>query len=149
MSEAPRIPRGALLGAAALVACTIVFAGTARWTGIGATHVPVSEAVEILDLRFADRHDGAVEVHRADDNRVIDVLAPGHDGFVRVVMRTLARERRLNNQGRETPFRLIRWADGRLSIDDPTTGRRVELGSFGAVNRASFARLMNAGSVAQ
>ena len=57
-------------------------------------------------------------------------------------MRILARERRMNDEGRETPFRLIRWADGRLSIEDPATGRRIDLGAFGAANTQAFARLM-------
>ena len=70
------------------------------------------------------------------------MLPPGQDGFVRIVLRNLARERIRQEQERHIPFRLTRWADGRLSVEDPTTGRRVDLGAFGAVNAASFAKLM-------
>ena len=42
-------------------------------------------------------------------------------------MRSLVRERYLKAQDSQTPFQLIRWADGRLTIDDPTTGRRIDL----------------------
>ena len=42
------------------------------------------------------------------------------------------------------PFRLTRWSDGRLSLDDPATGRRIELDAFGPTNTAVFAHLMGA-----
>ncbi len=36
--------------------------------------------------------------------------------------------------GAETPFRLTRWSDGRLSLDDPATDRHVDLEAFGPTN---------------
>lgn len=137
-----RFPRGALLGAAALVTFAILAAVTARVGGIGVTRVANTEAIAIRELRFVDRTDGGVDVVAADSNKTIDILPPGQDGFVRIVLRNLARERIRREQERHIPFRLTRWADGRLSVEDPTTGRRVDLGAFGAVNAASFAKLM-------
>ena len=46
------------------------------------------------------------------------------------------------------PFRLTHWSDGRLSLEDPSTGRRIELDAFGPTNTAVFARLMGAPAVA-
>jgi putative photosynthetic complex assembly protein len=137
-----RFPRGALLGAGALVTFAILAAVTARVGGIGVTRVANTEAIAIRELRFVDRTDGGVDVVAADSNKTIDILPPGQDGFVRIVLRNLARERIRREQERHIPFRLTRWADGRLSVEDPTTGRRVDLGAFGAVNAASFAKLM-------
>jgi len=137
-----RFPRGALLGAGALVTFAILAAVTARVGGIGVTRVTNTEAIAIRELRFVDRTDGGVDVVAADSNKTIDILPPGQDGFVRIVLRNLARERIRREQERHIPFRLTRWADGRLSVEDPTTGRRVDLGAFGAVNAASFAKLM-------
>jgi putative photosynthetic complex assembly protein len=137
-----RFPRGALLGAGALVSFSILAAMTARVGGIGVTRVANTDPVAVRELRFVDRTDGGVDVVAADSNRTIDTLPSGQDGFVRIVLRGLARERIRQEQERHIPFRLTRWADGRLSVEDPATGRRVDLGAFGAVNAASFAKLM-------
>jgi hypothetical protein len=37
------------------------------------------------------------------------------------------------------------WKDGQLSLKDPATGREIELGAFGASNRAQFAGLLEQG----
>lgn len=140
-------PRGVLLGAAALVGLTILSASAARMTGIGTTPNPTSQVVERLALRFEDRSNGAVAVYRADEDREVGVLAPGTNGFIRSVLRGLARERRSRGIGPEPSFDLTRWADGRLSLDDPSTGRTVELGAFGSANSGAFAQLMTAGDL--
>jgi putative photosynthetic complex assembly protein len=57
-------------------------------------------------------------------------------------MRGLARERRRQGVGADIPFQLIGRSDGRLTLVDPGTGRRVDLESFGPTNAAVFARLM-------
>jgi putative photosynthetic complex assembly protein len=135
-------PRGALLGAAALMTLTMVAAGTARLTGFGTSLAPDGTPVESRDLRFADRSDGAVVITEAKTGRVVDVASPGTNGFLRSTMRGLARDRKRQDLGAEAPFRLTRWADGRLSLQDEATGRSIDLGAFGATNAAVFAHLM-------
>ena len=73
---------------------------------------------------------------------MVETVAPGTNGFLRGTMRGLARERKRQGIGAELPFRMIGRADGRLTLEDPGTGRRVDLGSFGPTNAAAFARLM-------
>ncbi len=146
------VPRGLLLGAAALVAFALVATAAVRVTGAGAARVPDVSAVSptaSVDLRFEDRPDGGVAVYDARGGEVVDVLPPGTNGFVRGVMRALARERRSHEVGAGPAVRLARWPDGRLSLEDPTTGRRIELVAFGPTNRDSFARLLNARGGAQ
>lgn len=135
-------PPGALWGAATLIALTITLAAVARHTGSTLTDVNQSPAVKVLELTFADRPDGAITVFDVKKNAVVDVLPGGTSGFVRNVMRSMARERRMHGGGADTPFTMTRWADGRLTIDDPVTGGHVDLGAFGSMNTASFARLM-------
>jgi putative photosynthetic complex assembly protein len=142
------IPRGVLVGAGALIALTVAAAAAARVSGIGTTEPPVSAPVESRELRFEDRDDGAVAVYEAADGATVDVLAPGTNGFVRGVMRGLARERKRQEIGQQPPFRLTRWADGRLTLDDTATGRRIELAAFGPTNTGAFARLLHAGEAA-
>jgi hypothetical protein len=40
---------------------------------------------------------------------------------------------------------ITEWADGALTLKDPSTGRILELGSFGHTNRAAFAQLLAPG----
>jgi putative photosynthetic complex assembly protein len=136
------LPRGALLGAGGLVVLSLAMVVLARVTGYQPAKPPVSVAVDSHDLRFQDRADGAVLVYASEDDRLVDVLAPGTNGFVRGVLRGLVRERRADRVGAEPPFRLTRWADGRLSLDDPSTGRHVDLEVFGPTNSGAFAQIL-------
>jgi putative photosynthetic complex assembly protein len=135
-------PPGVLWGAAILIVLTITLAGAARLTGNTLTDVNASPPVKVLEVTFADRADGAITVLDVKRNANVAVLPGGTSGFVRNVMRSMARERRMHGQGADTPFTMTRWADSRLTIDDPVTGRHVDLGAFGSMNTASFARLM-------
>lgn len=142
----PPVPRGALVGAGALIVVALLLATVSRLTNVGATRVPDAVAVASVALAFSDRADGAVVVSRAADGRVVEVLAPGTNGFARGALRGLARERRRSHVDAAPPFQLTRWSDGRLSLADPSTGRRIELDVFGPTNAAVFARLLTAAS---
>jgi putative photosynthetic complex assembly protein len=133
------VPRGALLGAAALVASSLLLVGVARLSGWTPARPAPSAAVASIDLQFEDRSDGAVVIYRQGETEPAQILAPGTNGFVRGVLRGLARERRAESIARRAPFRLTRWADGRLSLDDPATGRHVDLEVFGPTNAGAFA----------
>jgi putative photosynthetic complex assembly protein len=137
-------PRGPLFGAGALVVLTLILAAMSRLTGVGTTTVDEGNAVVSRDLRFEDRNDGAVAVLAAKDDKVVEILPPGTNGFVRGVLRGLARERKLEGIGIEPPFRLTEWDDGRLSLEDRATGRRVELVSFGQTQFDVFAQMLKA-----
>lgn len=143
-SHARPFPRGALFGAAALIGFTLIMAGTARLTGIGTTTVPEAAPVESYELRFVDRPDGAVALYEASDDHLVTVLAPGTNGFVRSAVRGLARERKLSGIGPAQPFRLTRWADGRLSVTDPSTGREINVEAFGPTQVEAFVAILEA-----
>lgn len=142
--QGDRIPRPAIMGAAGLVIVTILAAAGARLTGMGTVEVPPSTAVESRELAFADAADGSVVVRDAA-GEVLHVVAPGTNGFLRGVLRGLARERKLSGIGQGPPFLLTRWADGRLTLEDPETGRRLYLGPFGSDNVQVFVQLLHAG----
>ena len=99
-------------------------------------------------MRFEDSVDGSVAIYEAETDRTIAVLSPGTNGFIRGVLRGFARERRQNDVGQEPPFRLTLWQGGGLTLQDPQTGRSVELEAFGQTNFAAFARLLPDGSQA-
>ena len=64
-------------------------------------------------------------------------------GFVAVVYAGLARTRMQHGVEMTTPLRLAEHENGRLSLHDDATGWHVELASFGASNRAAFAKLLD------
>jgi putative photosynthetic complex assembly protein len=133
-----------LFAAAAVVSFTIAIAALGRITG-AANSDPTAAMVVSRDLLFQDRSDGAVEVYDArQPTTVIATIAPETNGFLRATMRGLARQRIRQEASREIPFRLTEWADGRLTLEDPTTGRRVEMEAFGITNEEAFARLLTA-----
>jgi putative photosynthetic complex assembly protein len=139
-------PKGALFGAAALVCVSLFGVAAARLSDVGVTRMPEAAAVATRQLRFEDRDDGAVAVYDVgDQDRLVELLPPGTNGFLRGVMRGLARERRRQGAGSLPPFELTRWADGRLSIKDPVTGQHVNLEVFGPTNTSVFVQLLNAG----
>jgi putative photosynthetic complex assembly protein len=137
------VPRGAILGAGVLIVSSLLLVIGARLAGWTPARPAVSAVIASVDLQFEDRADGAVLVYlegQADPNQI---LAPGTNGFVRGVLRGLARERRAESISSRAPFRLTRWADGRLSLDDPATGRHVDLEVFGPTNAGAFAEIFN------
>lgn len=142
-------PRGALIAAGALIGVSFLIAGGARLTGIGTTTSPTSSSVESRSIRFEDRRNGSVGVYDARSNRVIVELEPGTNGFVRGVLRGFARDRRSRGIGAAPPFRLTRWADGRLSLRDMATGREIDLDPFGPTNAGAFAKMLIAARAVQ
>ena len=103
-------------------------------------------ATETRSLRFFDEEDGTVRVEDAFSQEVIASFGPGTGGFVRSSVRSLVHQRRINGIGRATPFELIEWDNGELTLRDTTTGSTVELASFGADNRAVFAAMLKGGA---
>jgi putative photosynthetic complex assembly protein len=139
------IPRSVLLGAAVMILLSLGLAAGARRARLSAPPPPASPALESLNLRFEDRSDGAIAVLDAASGREVSLVPPRTNGFVRGVLRGMFRSRKLESLGRQASFRLAREADGRLSLQDPQTGRRVDLDSFGPTNSAAFAQLLVAG----
>ncbi|MGF1549877.1 MAG: photosynthetic complex assembly protein PuhC [Sphingomonadaceae bacterium] len=143
------VPKGALVLAAMLVSISLLLTSAVR---VGALDpVPTAAAqrsaagtglVERRSLRFLDRADGAVLIEDAATGERVAIVGEEGGGFIRGVMRGLARERRMYGAGARPPFELALWEDGALSLTDSVTGRVIELGGFGADNRAAFARLL-------
>lgn len=143
------LPRGPLIAIGAMVAAVLVSVSFVRLTGIGVIHVQDAPAVSVREFRFEDRADGSIAVLDPASGRVVETVAPGSNGFLRGTMRGLARERKRQGVSPELPFRMLGRADGRLTLEDPGTGRRVDLGSFGPSNAVVFAQLMVAPTAAR
>lgn len=134
------IPLPVLIAAATLIGFTILVCLYTRVSGVGVTQLVETRPVETLSLRFFDRDDGAIEVKDAVDGRLVYLVRPGVDGFIRATVRGLAQARLRGGADASEPFRLARWRDGTLSLEDDVTHRTVELDAFGPTNAGAFAQ---------
>lgn len=132
--------RGPLLASALLIAATMALT---TFSPFGSQPRDQAQVLAQRDLLFNDRADGAVVVTDARDGTQVALIAPGEGGFVRGVLRGLARDRFVAQIGRETPFRVVGWSDGRLTFEDPATGTRMEMAAFGQTNAEVFLRYLS------
>jgi putative photosynthetic complex assembly protein len=125
------VPRALLVAVGILLGLTLLIVSFTRITGIGKATIADAEPVTQRSLRYEDASDGSIKVRDARDGRLISVIEPGTNGFLRSTLRGLARERKRQGVGAEVPFELVGRMDGRLTLLDPATGRRIDLESFG------------------
>lgn len=145
----PTVPRGALIGAAALLLFVMALTGAVSWGLIPQSANPelnrsaaqVAPAQE-RQLLFADRADGAVVITDAVTGATVKVIGYGEGGFVRATMRRMAKARLAKGMGAQRPFTLILWEDGALSLKDPETGREAEIHGFGPDHSRVFAEML-------
>ncbi|KAF1857833.1 hypothetical protein Lal_00041342 [Lupinus albus] len=102
-----------------------------RGEGVGLTQLPPAKPVARLEFRPEDQADGSIALRNIADGKVVAWVKPGEDGFVRGTLRGLAQARQRDGLGREPPFSLTRFDDGRLDLTDEATGRHVPLEAFG------------------
>jgi len=126
-----------------LVVAVLVIVAFARITDrpLEATRpdtVPVA-AERMIEIT-ADMSGSAIV--RTSDGSLIADLSPEQGGFIAGVGRVLARERGKLGLSAEGAVRLVRYADGHLSLYDPLTGWSMQIAGFGADNTAAFAALL-------
>ena len=136
------LPKGVIVTAGLLLLMALLAVSYVRLSGSGAVQVPDAPAALVKEFLFEDRKDGSIAILDSKTKQLVDTVAPASNGFLRGTMRGLARERKRQGIGPEAPFQLVGRADGRLTLIDPGTDRRVDLESFGPTNAAVFAKLM-------
>ena len=150
------VPRPALFLAGGLVFASLTMTAAVQLGWLEREAVPSLvraeanvEASETRRLTFADRSDGAVVITDADSGAQVALIESEtkSGGFIRGVLRGLARERRMRGIGSGPAFALVLWEDGSLSLTDEATGRIIELGAFGPDNRDAFAAVLPAGDL--
>lgn len=145
-------PRSALLGASGLVLMTVLGVGLHQHLKFSAGPQPAqmadaSPVVAARSLKFVDggggvtAFGGKVSVYDGvSGDHVVELVQS--DGFIRAVLNSLAYERTKRNLTADTVFTLSAHADGRLILEDPITGKAVNLGAFGAANRDVFRKFL-------
>ncbi len=137
--------RNLVLGAALFLgAAAAIGEGSGSGGGASLSGANVSaKALVTRPLIFRDGSGGDIFVFDKSAEKPFAVLKRDENSFIANTVRLLAVERvRRGAGGRDAPFNLILWSDGRLSFADPATGETVELAAFGVTNARSFARLL-------
>jgi putative photosynthetic complex assembly protein len=146
-----QLPKVALIGACACVIFTLVLTSA---VSLGLMAKPetmaerrTEEQISVLsqrDLQFVDQVDGSVMIRDMVRESTAATITPGsNSGFIRGVMRGLARDRHLRHLSSDQPFRLTLWSNQNLSLTDLATNRTIELNGFGDTNRAAFLALLD------
>ncbi|MCK2054178.1 photosynthetic complex assembly protein PuhC [Methylobacterium sp. 37f] len=140
--SAGRTSRTLVVGAGLLLGFVIAAVTIGRVESVGLTRMEPARPVQSLALRVDDVADGSITLRDAERGTLIATVRPGADNFIRATLRGFAQGRLRAGLSREVPFRLTRFDDGALRLDDALTGRSVDFGAFGPSNYAAFARLM-------
>lgn len=134
------IPRVLLRAMGGLVLASLLIVGYASLTGRPPVGQPEPAAV-VQERTIQLIGGGAQAVTVLDENGAV-MADMAHGGFVTVVQNALETARRRHGIDPALPIRLVRYANGRLAVEDPLIGWSVELYAFGGDNRASFERLL-------
>ena len=134
------IPKRLLQGMLVLVLATVALVGSAVLTGRDHVGVPKPSAVVRERQIILEGHSAqAVTVYNVDKSVMIDLP---HGGFVTVIQSGLETTRRKFGLDPLLPVRLVKYQNGRLTIEDDLTGWSAELYAFGSDNKAAFERLL-------
>ena len=103
----------------------------------------VSSSVEITVL---DLPDGAVGVFQTQTNAPLARFESGEGSFVRTIFRSLVRDRRVRQVSAPPQFIIRGLSDGRVIVEDPSTGSQIDLDAFGHINAKQFRDMLHAGA---
>lgn len=143
----PSVPRPVLIAFGILLAATFALVAAIRLAkDPNAPDAYASIATEPVraevSLVFRDREDGAVVGLDPVSGETLAIVEPETGGFVRGVLRGLARERRQYAVAPDVPFRLVLQADGDFYLQDQSTRSAIDLRAFGPTNMNAFASML-------
>lgn len=136
-------PKPVLRVAVVMVALVFTLAVLATRFGIGKAADVYADPVAQRALAFSDAPDGGIVVRDGATGAVALTLPQGTNGFLRGALRGLADRRRTAGKPYDAPFLLTAWGDGRVTLEDPSTGQRVAVSSFGPTQVKSFVALLD------
>lgn len=142
-----KIPLGVLIGFGLLLAGVVAAVAFFRFSGME-PYAQVPEPEHVIDqrqFRFVDGEGGTVEVLEVREgatDTLVSVIGPGEGGFIRGVLRSMARARRASGISDEHPFVVIHLANGTVLLKDPMTEQRIDLQAFGQASIEAFKALL-------
>jgi len=137
-----RFPKLPLYSALALLVFSIVAVLFGQTTGIGVVKNQFGNPVAVRDLVLTRNGADDVVVLDARTGTQLAAYSESDGGFVRGSLRGLERIRFVAKISATEPYRLIKWANGAVSLSDTVTGERLYLNAFGEDNVAAFEKFL-------
>ena len=134
------IPKALLRAMLALALGSLALVSYGVLTGRPHEGVPAAAPV-VWERSISLIGGGAKAVKVLDDKGNLLADMP-HGGFVTVVQNALETMRKRHHVDPARPIRIVEYANGRLTMEDPDTGTSFELYAFGADNEAAFRNLL-------
>ena len=132
------IARRGLLAIAAMVLLSVVAVFSIRLFGTLPSTAATWHVEEGRTIVFRDGEDGVVRIEDATTSDLLATIERGELGFVRTALRAAAYSRRLHNIPAHEPMVLGLTANGRMILQDPSTGRAIGIDAFGKSNVGQF-----------
>ena len=107
----------------------------------GRSDAPAS-VLRARTLDVTTQPDGAVDLMDAATGRLAGHVSGEGDSFIRGVLHSTERMRRVHGVDAGAPYRLTALSNGRLVLEDLGTGLQVDLEAFGQANAGAFAELL-------
>ena len=139
--EKELIPPFVLKSMFALALGSLIMVSLAVWSGREPSGQPEpAPIVAERQLVLVGLGEQAVAVRTPEGETLFEA---DNGGFVTVIQIGLKRARTVHRVEGNPPVRLVKYENGRLSLQDDATGWSTELQAFGVDNRASFERLLS------
>ncbi len=139
--EKELIPPFLLKAMFALALGSVLMVAWAVWTGREPTgQPPAAPVVAERQLVLVGLGEQAVAVRTPEGETLFEA---DNGGFVTVIQIGLRRARTVHRVEDNPPVRLVKYENGRLSLQDDATGWSAELQAFGPDNQAVFARMLS------
>lgn len=135
----PRIMVRAMFG---LVLTVLALVTYARLSDAPLVSTPPESAVVLERHVFLQGEMSGAATVLDGNGALVARLAPEKGGFIAGIARVLDRERTKHGVALTGPVTVIKRADGRISIHDPSTGWGADLMGFGKDNALAFIRLL-------
>jgi putative photosynthetic complex assembly protein len=133
------IPKGLLRAMLGLVLLSLAFTTYAVVTHRPLVGVPAPGQIVGTRAIILDGHDAQAVTVRSPEGAVLADLP--HGGFVTVIQNALATERHRHGIDPLLPVNIVKYDNGRFTVEDPATGWSAELYAFGGDNKAAWERL--------
>lgn len=108
----------------------------------GRDHAGVPKPAAIIAERTIILQGGGAQAVTVLDETGKVLMDLAHGGFVTVIQNANERARLVKGVDKLLPLRIVKYANGRLTVHDDHTGWSAELGAFGGDNKAAFEKLM-------
>ena len=131
------VPRGILVGGAALIGFTVATVAIARHYDIGRMETAAVDATESRELVFQPLPAGEMQVNDAQGRRLGRLKVEG-DSFLMAAVRALAMQRPGHGTSDEYRLRILRDTSGHVELADPETGRSIRIEGFGEASVRTF-----------